>query len=249
MSTEQPQITETRETAPAPRAGAQPDSSTAAKSDPTASSRRVLEPIERISEVLFGLIMVLTFTCTFSVAEAGRAEVRSLLYAALGCNLAWGMIDGIMYLMGCLAEKSRSLRVLQAIRTAADPPKAQDIIARALPPMVVAALDAPTLDGLRRHLQQLPEPPTHPRLTKRDWLGAAGVLLLVVLATCPVVLPFALMQNAMLAQRVSNLIAVGLLFLTGYAFGRCSGYHPRGMGLTMVIIGGALVGITILLGG
>src|SRR6266436_2994840 len=56
----------------------------------SSSSKRVLEPIERISEVLFGLIMVLTFTCSFSVAEAGRGEVRTMLLAALGCNLAWG---------------------------------------------------------------------------------------------------------------------------------------------------------------
>ena len=249
MSTEQSQVTEPRDAAHGSSATAQPDSATAGKSDPTASSKRVLEPIERISEVLFGLIMVLTFTCTFSVAGAGRAEVRSLLFAALGCNLAWGMIDGIMYLMGCLAEKARSLRVLRAIRASNDPQKAQGLIVQALPPLIVAALDSSTLDGLRRHLQQLPEPPVHPRLVKRDWLGAVGVLVLVVLSTCPVVLPFAFMQSAMLAQRVSNLIAVGLLFLTGYAFGRCTGYHPLGMGLTMVIIGGALVGITILLGG
>jgi VIT1/CCC1 family predicted Fe2+/Mn2+ transporter len=246
MSAEQTQVAQ---------AGEQPRSTTPAGSpqagtvDATPSSKRALEPIERISEVLFGLIMVLTFTCTFSVAEAGRAEVRTLLLGALGCNLAWGLIDGIMYLMGCLAEKARSLKVLHAIRGTDDPQKAQGMIAQALPPVVVAALDSATLDGLRRHLQQLPEPPSHPRLTKHDWFGATGVLVLVVLSTCPVVLPFALMQNAMHAQRVSNLIAVGLLFLTGYAFGRCTAYHPRGMGLAMVIIGGALVGITILLGG
>jgi VIT1/CCC1 family predicted Fe2+/Mn2+ transporter len=249
MSTEQSQLAETRDDSRGPGPAAPPDTSRAGKHDPTASSKRVLEPIERISEVLFGLIMVLTFTCTFSVAEAGRTEIRTLLIGALGCNLAWGIIDAIMYLMGCLAEKARSLRVLHAIRAADDPQKAQGLIAQALPPVVVAALDAPTLDGLRRHLQQLPEPPAHPRLVKRDWVGAIGVLLLVVLATCPVVLPFALMQNAMRAQRVSNGIAVGLLFLTGYSFGRCTGYHPRGMGLAMVVIGGALVGITILLGG
>lgn len=249
MSTEPTQVAEARGNERGPNPTAKPDDSQAGKSDPTSSSKRVLEPIERISEVLFGLIMVLTFTCTFSVAEAGRAEVRTLLLGALGCNLAWGLIDGIMYLMGCLAEKARSLKVLRAIRAADDPQKAQGMIAQALPPMIVAALDSPTLDSLRRHLQQLPEPPSHPKLTKRDWLGAAGVLVLVVLATCPVVLPFALTQKAMLAQRVSNLVAVGLLFVTGYAFGRCTGYHPRVMGLAMVIIGGALVGITILLGG
>jgi VIT1/CCC1 family predicted Fe2+/Mn2+ transporter len=213
------------------------------------STKRVLEPIERISEVLFGLIMVLTFTCSFSVAEAGRSEIRTMLLAALGCNLVWGLIDGIMYLMGCLAEKARSLAALRAVRKANDPQKAQGLIAEALPPMIVAALGPQELEGIRQHLQQLPEPSTHPKLSKRDWVGAVGVFFLVFLSTCPVVLPFVFMQNAPRAQRVSNAIAIGLLFVTGYAFGRCTGYHPRAMGITMVVLGAALVGLTILLGG
>jgi VIT1/CCC1 family predicted Fe2+/Mn2+ transporter len=98
-------------------------------------------------------------------------------------------------------------------------------------------------------LAKLPEPPTHPRLSGRDWTGAFAVFLLVVVATCPVVLPFAFMQNVLSAQRVSNAIAIGLLFVTGYAFGRCTGYHPRWMGVSMVILGSVLVGLTILLGG
>ena len=75
-------------------------------------SRRVLDPIDRISEVLFGLIMVLTFTGSLSVAEAGRDDVRTMLIGALGCNLAWGIIDAMLYLMGCLAEKGRDLHDL-----------------------------------------------------------------------------------------------------------------------------------------
>ena len=72
----------------------------------------MLEPSERIAEVLFGLIMVLTFTGSLSVAEADRAEVRTMLIGALGCNIAWGIIDGVLYLMGCLAEKGRGLNDL-----------------------------------------------------------------------------------------------------------------------------------------
>jgi VIT1/CCC1 family predicted Fe2+/Mn2+ transporter len=68
---------------------------------------RVLAPAERTSEVLFGLIMVLTFTGSLSVTEAGRAEVRTMLLGALGCNLAWGIIDAVFYLMGALAERPR----------------------------------------------------------------------------------------------------------------------------------------------
>jgi hypothetical protein len=71
------------------------------------SSKRVLDPIDRVSEVLFGLIMVLTITGSLSVAEAGRDDVRTMLFGALGCNLAWGIIDGVLYVMGSLAEKGR----------------------------------------------------------------------------------------------------------------------------------------------
>jgi formylglycine-generating enzyme required for sulfatase activity len=34
--------------------------------------------------------------------------------SALGCNLAWGIIDAVLYLMGCMAEKSRELEVVLA---------------------------------------------------------------------------------------------------------------------------------------
>jgi len=232
-----------------PRVAGPPKESISEPGSVTSSSKRVLEPIERISEVLFGLIMGLTFTCSFSIAEAGRSEVRSMLLGALGCNLAWGIIDAIMYLMGCLAERARSLGMLRAVRSAANPEKAQRIIAAALGPLVASNLGPSELERIRVGLTKSPEPPSHPRLTKTDWAGAVGVFILVVLCTFPLVLPFMLMQHPMRAQRVSNAIAIGLLFLTGYAFGRCTGYHPRLMGVSMVILGGILVGLTILLGG
>src|SRR3954462_8619107 len=80
------------------------------------NSKRVLEPIERISEVLFGIIMVLTFTGSLSVAEAGREDVGTMLITALGCNLAWGIIDGIMFLMSRLSEQAHNIRTLVAVR-------------------------------------------------------------------------------------------------------------------------------------
>src|SRR5438270_13933032 len=103
-------------------------------------SRRVLEPIDRVSEVLFGLIMVLTFTGSLSVAEAGRDDVRTMLIGALGCNLAWGIIDGVLYLMGCLAEQGRALVTFRAVRKATDPGDAQRLIAAALPAVIGSVL-------------------------------------------------------------------------------------------------------------
>src|SRR5512145_2610554 len=102
-------------------------------SDPVHSSRRVLQPIERISEVLFGLIMVLTFTGSLSVAEAGRDDVRTMLIAALGCNLAWGIIDGVLYLMGALAASGSGLAAVRAVRRAGTAADAHGHIAEVLP--------------------------------------------------------------------------------------------------------------------
>ena len=101
---------------------------------------RVLRSEERISEVLFGLIMVITFTGSLSVAEAGRDDVRAMLIGAVGCNLAWGIIDAVMYLMGCLAESGRNLRGFRAARGATDPVAGRRMVADALPPLVASVL-------------------------------------------------------------------------------------------------------------
>lgn len=213
------------------------------------SSHRVLEPNERISEVLFGLIMVLTFTGSLSVAEAGREDVRTMLIGALGCNLAWGIIDGFFYLMGCLAEKGSSLTTLRAVRQARDPQTAHRLIADAAPATLASVLEPADFEMLRQRLIQLPEPPPKARLSPTDWRGAAGVFFLVFLSTFPVAVPFMFLQNTMLAMRMSNAIAVAMMFLTGFVYGRCVGRSPWLVGLSMVGLGGVLVAMTIALGG
>lgn len=213
------------------------------------SPSRVLAPIDRISEVLFGLIMVLTFTGSLSIAEAGRDDVRAMLIGALGCNLAWGIIDGILYLMGCLSDKGRDLRALRALRKAAAPEEAHRVIAGALPPMVAATLGSAEYETMRQKLIKLPEPPSRPRLARDEWLGALAVFLWVFLITFPVTIPFIFMHSIGPAMRVSNGIAIVLLFLTGHAFGRVAEYHPWLTGLVMVILGSVLVGLTMALGG
>jgi len=214
-----------------------------------AFSPRVLEPSERISEVLFGLIMVLTFTGSLSVAEAGREDVRTMLIGALGCNLAWGIIDAVFYLMGSLAEKGHNLQIFRAVRAAASPEQAQRLIAEALPGVIASAVGPAELESVRQRLQQLPEPHGPARLDGTDWRGATGVALLVFLSTFPVAVPFIVMQDAMRAMRVSNGVAVAMLFVAGAAYGRYVGRSPWLLGTAMVALGAVLVALTIALGG
>jgi VIT family len=216
---------------------------------PFTSSKHVLDPVDRVSEVLFGLIMVLTFTGSLSVAEAGRDDVRAMLVGALGCNVAWGIIDGVLYLMGCLAEKARDFKTFQAVRGAADPQEARRLIVDALPPVIGSLFEPAELEAVRLRLKQLPGAPGRPHLDRDDWLGAVAVFCLVFLSTLPVVLPFIFMRNAMPALRVSNAIAVVLLFLSGYAYGHMTERRPALVGITMVVLGAILVGMTMALGG
>jgi hypothetical protein len=213
------------------------------------SRKRLLDPIDRVSEILFGLIMVLTCTGSLSVAQAGRAEVRTMLLGALGCNLVWGFIDGVFYLMGCLAESSSSLVTFRAVRQAKDPKEAQRLIAGALPPLLASVTQPDELETLRQRLRQLPDPPNRVHLPKADWLGAAGVFLLVFLSTFPVVIPFLFMKHITVAMRVSNVIAIVMLFAAGCTFGNITGRRPLVMGLAMVALGGMLVSAAIALGG
>ena len=109
--------------------------------DPVKSTKRVLEPSERIAEVLFGLIMFLTLTGSLRVATAGPEDVHTMLVNALGCNLAWGIIDAVLYCMGRGAEKGRGLIVYHAVRKATDPQHAHRLIADALPSVVASIIE------------------------------------------------------------------------------------------------------------
>jgi VIT1/CCC1 family predicted Fe2+/Mn2+ transporter len=211
--------------------------------------RRVLDPMERISETLFGLIMALTFTCTVGVATAGDMKIKTMLVGALGCNLAWGIIDAGVYLLARINDRGRKILTLRAMRQAPDLETAQSIIADALPPLLASVVPAALLESMRQKLHQLPEPPERPTLVRRDWIGALGLFLLSFLSTFPIVIPFILIGDARLALRVSNAVAIVMLFFCGYAFGYRGGLRPWAAGLSMVAVGSALVGVAIALGG
>lgn len=211
--------------------------------------KAVLQPIERLSEILFGLIMVLTFTGSLSVATADRNEVKVMLIGALGCNIAWGLIDGIMYLMACLHERGAELKTIRAIGKAETADEAHAEIRRSVPRVVADELQPDMLERIRLRVAPLSEKMDAPRLTAKDLRGAIGVFLVVVVSTLPVVLPFVFVADVARAMRLSNAVAVVMLALIGYFFGRASGLSPWWTALSMVLLGSVLVALTIVLGG
>ena len=210
---------------------------------------RALEPVERLSEILFGLIMALTVTGAVSVATADHFAIQTMLFAALGCNLAWGIIDAGMYLMARLGERGRNALAVRAVRETVSREDAHRIIADELPPLLAQAFQPAHLELIRERIDKIPASDVSPRLTGRDWRGALGVCILVILSTFPVVIPFIVISDARLALRISNALAVISLFLCGFLFGRHAGLQPLTTGLIMVGVGVALVSVAIALGG
>ena len=211
--------------------------------------KRVLEPVDRLSEFLFGLIMVLTLTCTSSTVDASRRSVRAMLMEVLACNVAWGIIDAFFYLLGCLAERGKNIDLLKKIRRTSDPVEASRLVSDALPPLGVSLLDPQEIESLTSKLARIPESTVWPRLTQEDLLGALAVFLLVFLSLFPVVIPFIFINDPLLATRISNGVALVLLFLAGYSFGRFTNHNSWRAGFAMVLFGAAVVYIAILLGG
>jgi hypothetical protein len=210
---------------------------------------RVLDPVSRISEIIFGVLMALSFTGSLNVATAGREEVRTMMLTALGCNLAWGLVDAVMYLVATLTGRARNQTLLRMVRSASDPQLAHAGIAEALPGRLGEAIGPEGLEEMRRRLAALPDVPSRVSLRGDDFLGAFGVFLLVALSTFPVVVPFMFISGMALAMRVSNAVALVMLFIGGYQLGHYAGGVAWRTGLAMAGVGGVLVSIIMALGG
>jgi VIT1/CCC1 family predicted Fe2+/Mn2+ transporter len=210
---------------------------------------RILDPIDRISEVLFGLFMVLTFTGTLSVIDSGRDEVRDMLVAAIGCNLAWGFVDAVMYMLRNLVARGHKATLMRALRDAARPEQAQRIIGDEIGPLS-NALGPAEFERIRQWIAAQPASAAPGvAVTAADLKGAFAVFLLVFLSTFPVVLPFVFIADPGVAKRASAAVAIAMLYVCGYAWGRYAGLKAWRTGAVMVLLGIGVEAIVIALGG
>jgi hypothetical protein len=218
--------------------------------DPGAPEREpVLSIVERISEMLFGLFMALTFIGAVSIADAGNDSIRIMMIAAIGCNLAWGLVDAVMYLVRTLTERGWRLSLVRAVRAAPDAAAGRALLQGAFTRAVASLIGPDAIESIRQHLVALPAPPDRPRLNGDDFLAALAIFFIVVATTFPVVLPFVLLDDVADAKNLSRFIALVTLFFGGLALGRYAGYGSWRTGLGMVGLGIVLVVAINALGG
>jgi hypothetical protein len=199
--------------------------------------------------MLFGLFMALTFVGAISVTESGREDIRALLAAAIGCNLAWGLVDAVMYLVRTVADRGRLITLINAVRSAPDAASGRALIQDSLSKVAAGFVSETEVEAIRGRVVALASVPGRPMLKSDDYLAALAVFLWVVAATFPVVLPFVLIDDVGSAKNFSRGIALVMLFFGGLALGRYAGYGSWKVGLMMAGLGTAIVAAVMALGG
>lgn len=210
-----------------------------------------LEPVEEVGELVFGLIMMLTFTLGAGIGLGDREETRELLLAALGCNTAWGIIDAALYLVARLSERGRLHRLVRAVQAARSEEWARGVVARELDQRLPALIAPPMRAALDAHLvERVRELKLdRNRVTGEDLWAALAVFWLVFLAALPAVAPFLLIEDPTIAMRASNAVLITLLFLVGWRWAGYTGASRWRTAFLVALLGVGLVSVAILLGG
>jgi hypothetical protein len=196
--------------------------------------------------------MVLTVTLTTNLsAKSGTAGVRQLLVAAVGSNIAWGIIDGVMYVMNCMTVRSGKARLVRAVQKTPERGAALEVIRQMVEPWfqyLTSPKDQEAVyEAILKEVAHARPPET--KVTREDWRGAAACFLLVVASCLPAATPFLIFSDPVVALRVSNLLLIAMLFWVGQKWAHHIHANRLLIGLAMVAVGLALVGVAVLLGG
>jgi hypothetical protein len=201
--------------------------------------------------VLFGLIMALTFTLGAHLLTPAEVRPREMVVAMLGCNVAWGIIDGALYLIGSVFSRNQRVQFVRKLRHMKDEDEAFEAVREEfgledeppLSPEDRAAFHRVVLDIMRHASLE------RAHLRPQDWMAALLIAILVTLTAVPGVLPFLALDDSYLALRLANCLQIALLFYVGFHWARHTGSHPWRAGLMIVALCVGLVVVSVALGG
>jgi VIT1/CCC1 family predicted Fe2+/Mn2+ transporter len=209
-----------------------------------------LDPVDRLGEVLFGLIMALGFTAAVRMGHE-EADSRALFVGILGCNVAWGIVDGVMYVLAALFERGREAQMVrEVLREPTDEAARERVFAHLDGPLVALATEEDRrrfADWVVRTARCVGVRPVRVRVS--DLLSGLAVGIVIVMATAPMLVPYLLVADPQLAVRISNAIGLAMLFFVGVIWGRKTGCGAVRIGFGVTLVGAALVVVTVLLGG
>jgi VIT1/CCC1 family predicted Fe2+/Mn2+ transporter len=196
------------------------------------------------------MVLTVPLAAGFNVAE-GRRGVRQLLLAAIGSNVAWGIIDATMYIMNCMIVRRGKIRLVEAVQRAANPEAALFLVKNGIEPELQELLGPEKAEAFSRSVLKhiVGAQISGKILTKEDFYGALACFWLVFVSCLPAALPFLIFSQPAFALRVSNFLLIATLFYVGQKWADYAGRNRLVFGSAMVAVGLALVAVAILLGG
>ena len=220
----------------------------------------LIDPIDRLTESLFSILILLTFTMTsWIISRSGSSEhtltsenIVDLAIAALFTVIAYGVIDGVIYALLTMFGRGESHRLLQGIQAADSEQEAVEVIADNLDYMLEPITGEQERRQLYSHIldQLRNSQPREIGLKREDVTAGLTHILVAILVIIPPLFPLvAMRQDTGMAILVSNIISLFLLFFVGYRWGRYTGANPWKTGLIILAVITALVLFLFWLGG
>lgn len=211
---------------------------------------RYFTPENRLAEVICGIVMVLSFMAVTG-GTLEEFDSRALLWAIVGCNVAWGVVDGVTYVLGNLLNRSLTTRLAVEVKRAPDSPEVLAEVDHRIDQTVgsfltegqKAELRGWLVEGARRH-EVRPN-----RVTREDMYTAGACFVVVVSCVLPVVVPFLLIEDGRTALRVASGMMLLMLFGIGWRWAGYACLSRWKTGFALAGSGLVLWVVTVLLGG
>lgn len=217
-----------------------------------------LDPLDAIFTVFFTILPTLLFTLSYSNFYYGLLDSSSLsgygqdlFFAILGAVAAWGIIDGVLYVLSEVFARNERYRLLRYVQTGGEETAVAaiaDELDFILEPITTEDQRDALYHDIRRHLRQAE--PQAIGLQREDVVGAVAVVVLSVVAVLPSLLPLLLLpDNTALAIRVSSVISILVVFAAGFSWGIHTDNNPWKIGLILSFMCLSMVLVAVLLGG
>ncbi len=213
---------------------------------------RYLDPSESLLEILFGLIMALTMTAGARLlSDPDEIRRLDLALGLLGCNVAWGLIDAVFYLLGSQFNRNRRVRFTRRLQGAASDEEAIGLVREEFGLEGEPQASQEDREALHRSLLAFFRDATAERAPfSRDELMAAIIIFVLVTCTAlPGLLPLMAVPSTNLALRIANALQVILLLGIGYRWAHFTGISGWRGAMIVGTLGVALVLVAVALGG
>ncbi len=192
----------------------------------------------RLSEWFYGVVMVAAITGLINTGFPPDAEtLRYMLIAALGVNVAWGIIDGVTSMYSGLVNRADYLSIANAFRGDRGDPEKRGQVAKMLQGTIVENLPPEEQEkvvdmiGAGDVVTGMKYP-----ATRADWNVAIAIILIDFILIFPVVIPFIVMENVRLAVLLSHSVAIVLVALNAAIWAKYLGLNMVKSGAIIAVI-------------